>query len=265
MAILNATPDSFYAGSRSPTMETARAAIGAGAPILDIGAESTRPGAEAVAPEEQIARAAPLIRSIRESDGRVGITIDTTSSVVARAALDAGADAINDVSAGRDDPDMFGLAAARRCGIVLMHRLTRPRQDKYSDRYESGGGGPEYGDVVREVRDFLMGRAEAAMGAGVPREGIVLDPGLGFGKTVEQNLELIERTAEIRALGFPVLSGLSRKSFVGRVALGRDSAPEERLEGTLALSALHLKTGASILRVHDVREHVELLRAAVSA
>jgi dihydropteroate synthase len=259
MAILNATPDSFYAGSRHPTLETAERAIADGAVILDIGPESTRPGAEPVPDEEQVRRAVPLIKAIRGTNSAVAITIDTTSAEVARAALDAGADAINDVSAGRDDPGMFALAAARRCGIVLMHRLAPPRRDTYSDRYE-GGAAPAYTDVVEEVRDFLRERAGAAMGAGVARESIVLDPGLGFGKTVEQNMELIRRTAEIGALGFPVLSGLSRKSFVGRVTLGRDSTPEERLGGTLALSGEHLAAGASILRVHDVREHARLLR-----
>jgi dihydropteroate synthase len=259
MAILNATPDSFYVGSRGPTLETAVAAIEAGAAVLDVGAESTRPGAEPVSAEEQIRRAVPLIRAIRGRDGRVAITIDTTSADVAAAALDAGADAINDVSAGRDDPGMLAMAAKRRCGIVLMHRLAAPRRDKYSDQYV--GGEPEYGDVVTEVREFLRERAEATLAAGVVREGIVVDPGLGFGKTVEQNMELIRRTNEIVALGYPVLSGLSRKSFVGRVSLGRDSTPEERLHGTLALSAAHLRSGATILRVHDVAPHVELLRA----
>jgi dihydropteroate synthase len=259
MAILNATPDSFYAGSRGPTVETAVLAARSGAAVLDVGAESTRPGAEPVSADEQVRRAVPLIEAIRRLDGRVAITIDTTSSVVAAAALDAGADAINDVSAGRDDPAMLALAGERRCGIVLMHRLAAPTRDKYSDRY--AGEEPEYGEVVADVREFLRERADAAIAAGVAREGIIVDPGLGFGKTVEQNMELIRRTGEIASLGYPVLSGLSRKSFVGRVSLGRDSTPEERLDGTLALSAAHLRSGASILRVHDVAPHVELLRA----
>jgi dihydropteroate synthase len=260
MAILNVTPDSFYAGSRAPTLESALRAIADGAAVLDIGPESTRPGAQPVPAQEQIRRAVPLIEAIRAENSRVAISIDTTSADVARAALDAGADAINDVSAARDDPSMFSLAAERACGIVLMHRLAPPANDRYSDQYTHAQ--PGYADVVAEVGDFLRLRADAAMAAGVSRESIVLDPGLGFGKTVDQNLELIRRTPELAALGFPILSGLSRKSFVGRVSLGRDSTPDERLPGTLKLSAAHLLAGASVLRVHDVREHAEVLRAA---
>jgi dihydropteroate synthase len=262
MAILNVTPDSFYSGSREPTLETAMRAIEDGAAILDIGPESTRPGSEPVPAEEQIRRAVPLIKAVRQQGSKVAITIDTTSAGVAAAALDAGADAINDVSAGLDDPRMLALAAERRCGMVLMHRLAPPAKDRYSDQY--AGAAPVYADVVREVRDFLRERADVAVAAGVARGGIVLDPGLGFGKSVEQNLDLIRRTQEIAALGSPVLSGVSRKSFVGRVSLGRDSTPGERLNGTLALSVMHLLAGASILRVHDVREHFEMLRAVRS-
>jgi dihydropteroate synthase len=263
MAILNATPDSFYAGSRHPTLDTALAAINAGAAILDIGPESTRPGSEPIPADEQIRRAIPLIVAVRAADPNIAITIDTTSAQVAAAALDAGADAINDISAGRDDPQMFPLAAARACGLILMHRLVIPKQDRYSDQYASGGAtdaAPIKGDVVKEITAFLLARAAAAQAAGVASERIVLDPGLGFGKTVEQNLELIQRTPEIAALGYPILSGLSRKSFVGRAHLHRDSAPEERLPGTLALSRQHLARGASILRVHDVPEHMALLQ-----
>jgi dihydropteroate synthase len=259
MAILNATPDSFYAGSRGPTRETALRASADGAAILDIGAESTRPGSAPVPGDEQIKRAVPLIEAIRSADPRTPISIDTTSALVAAAALDAGADAINDVSAGLDDPGMIPLAASRGAGIILMHRLAPPAKDRYSDQYR--GGAPAYADVVREVRAFLESRAGAAVAAGVARASIVIDPGLGFGKTVDQNLELIRRTGELAELGFPVLSGLSRKSFVGRHVLKRDSTPDERLEGTLMLSREHLKAGASILRVHDVAEHAALLRA----
>jgi dihydropteroate synthase len=262
MAILNVTPDSFYLESREPTAQTALDAVAQGATILDIGPESTRPGSQPVPVREQIQRAIPLIVAIRAADPKIAITIDTTSAQVAQAALDAGADAINDVSAGLNDPQMLPLAAERGCGIVLMHRLARPQQDQYSDRYEAA---PQYKDVVAEVASFLKSRAEAAIAAGVPRDGIALDPGLGFGKTVDQNLELIRRTGEIAALGYPVLSGLSRKSFVGRVSLQRDSTPQERLSGTLSFSVLHRLAGASIFRVHDVREHVEALRALAAA
>ncbi len=244
MAILNATPDSFYAGSRHPTLNTALAAINAGAAILDIGPESSRPGSDPIPADEQIRRAIPLIAAVRAADPNIAITIDTTSSQVAAAALDAGADAINDISAGRDDPQMFPLAAARNCGLILMHRLVIPKRDRYSDQYTSDP--PMYGDdVVHEVGEFLRERSEAAIAAGVARERIVVDPGLGFGKTVEQNLELIQNTGTFVAMGYPVLSGLSRKSFVGRVYNKRgDTKPEERLPGTLALSRQHLAYAA---------------------
>jgi dihydropteroate synthase len=267
MAILNATPDSFYADSRHPTLDTALAAINAGAAILDIGPESSRPGSEPIPAAEQIRRAVPLIAVVRAAAPNIAITIDTTSAEVAAAALDAGADAINDISAGRDDPQMFPLAGAKGCGLILMHRLVIPKRDRYSDQYGSGGAtdtAPMRGDVVKEITEFLLARAQAAQAAGVERERIVLDPGLGFGKTVQQNLELIQRSPELAALGYPILSGLSRKSFVGRVHLQRDSTPEERLPGTLVLSRQHLACGASIFRVHDVPEHVALLREPLS-
>jgi dihydropteroate synthase len=260
MAILNATPDSFYEGGRAATVDAALRAVADGAAVLDIGGESTRPGSAAVAAAEQIRRVVPLISAVRAQSG-VAITVDTTSAEVAAAALDAGANGINDVSAGLEDAGMLRLAAARGAGIVLMHRALRPSADRYSDQYASS---PMDGDVVAEVIAFLKARAEAALAAGVAREGIVLDPGLGFGKTVEQNMELIRRTGELAALGFPVLSGISRKSFVGRVSLGRDSTPGERLAGTLALTVLHRLAGASVFRAHDVGEVSEVLRAAAA-
>jgi dihydropteroate synthase len=278
MAIINVTPDSFSDGGLVTTADdAARAAermVNEGADAIDVGGESTRPGAARVPAEEQIRRVVPSIAAIRQAlggdrttrAGRVVISVDTTRTEVAQAAIDAGADAINDVSAGREDAEMFALAATSRVGLVLMHRLVTPEQDSYSDRYQRASE-PRYSDVVGEVREFLHERAAAAMAAGVARESILLDPGLGFGKTVEQNLRLVAAGAAVTG-GFPVLSALSCKSFVARVsgameaATGEPRSPRERLAGTLGLSVLHLTLGARLFRVHDVRAHREALDAA---
>lgn len=267
MAILNVTPDSFADGGRYATphhaAQAADHAADAGAAIIDIGGESTRPGSAGVAADEQIRRVVPVIALIRAGVGPASacaISVDTTSAIVARAALDAGADIVNDTSAGRDDPAMLALCARCRCGLVLMHRATTPAQDRYSDGYAYE---PAFeGGVVGQVAEFLRDRASAAIAAGVDQRAIVLDPGLGFGKSVNQNLSLIAGTPELCALGHPVMSALSRKSFVGRVALGRDSQPHERLAGTLALSVEHLRGGAGVFRVHDVAEHAQALAAS---
>jgi dihydropteroate synthase len=229
LGILNATPDSFSDGGRwlDPGAAAARAEQMAaeGADALDVGGESTRPGSVSVPEDEQIARVVPVIRAIRGLRGIAGtlpISIDTTRAGVARAAMDAGADAINDQSAGRDDAGMLPLAASRGAGVILMHRAVPPELDRYSDRYDRP---PEYVDVVDEVAAFLSDRAAAAERSGVARASIAIDPGLGFGKSVEQNLALIDGTPRLAALGYAVVSGLSRKSFVGRMALVRDSRP----------------------------------------
>lgn len=262
MAIINVTPDSFFDGGVHFDAKRAADAAGRfveeGADVLDVGGESTRPGASRIDEDEQIRRVVPVIEAIRSRDDRTPITIDTTRARVARSALHAGADAVNDVSAGTEDPEMLALAASRGAGVVLMHRLTTPDRDTYSDQYAEA---PAYEDVVATVAGFLADRAEAARRAGVAPESIVLDPGLGFGKSVDQNLDLIRRTGELVALGFPVLSGLSRKSFVGRVALGRSTA-SERLSATLGASVRHLASGASIFRVHDVAAHASALTTA---
>ncbi len=260
MGILNATPDSFSDGGQLNSVEAgierAKRMVGEGADGLDIGGESTRPGAQRVSGKEQIGRVAPMIEGIRKAGVDQMISIDTTRSEVAKAALDAGADVINDVSAGQDDEGMFPLAADRGCGLILMHRVKAPDQDQYSDQYQHRPIGQ---GVVGHVIDGLKAQRDAAMEAGVDRGCIVLDPGLGFGKDVGQNLELIRRTEEIAVLGHVVMSGLSRKSFVGRVSLGRDSEPAERLAGTLGLSVVHLLAGARVFRVHDVGSHREAL------
>lgn len=264
LAILNITPDSFADGGRLPTpvhaADTARRAADEGADALDLGAESTRPGADRVPAAEQIRRLIPAVEAIRSAGIGLPITADTTLAPVARAALEAGADAINDVAAATEDDAMLALAADRACAIVLMHRLAPPAADRYSDAYQAPPAYPR--GVTTEVASFLHARAAAALAAGVPADRILIDPGLGFGKSVEQNLDLIRATPDLLALGFPMLSALSRKSFVGRVGLGRDSAPDERLPATLALSVLHLHAGARVFRVHDTAPHRQALDAA---
>ena len=264
VAIFNLTPDSFSDGGKLPTpsavLDRAELVISEGAACIEVGGESTRPGAERVPPAEQIERIIPAIETIRSAGGglaQIPICVDTTRAEVARAAIGAGADAINDVSAGTEDPALFALAAETGAGLVLMHRLVAPDQDRFSDQYTEA---PKYDDVVHEVRRFLGARLGAAIGAGVSAAHIVLDPGLGFGKTVEQNLELIRRTGELLELGRPVMSAASRKSFVGRVGLERDSEPAERLAGSIAISVLHAQFGARLMRVHDVSAHMQALR-----
>lgn len=265
MAILNVTPDSFSDGGTltdaGRALAAAEQAVAAGAQILDIGGESTRPGATRVDAAEQIRRVLPLVRAIRASGNAalpcVAVSVDTTLAEVARAALDAGADIINDVSAGAESQDeTLQLAARCSCGIVLMHRRLPPEQDSYSDRYAITPSG----DVVTTVREALSERLSRAIDLGVHRESVVLDPGLGFGKSVEQNMELIRATPRLCELGAPILSGVSRKSFVGRVGLGRESEPRERDAATLAFSMLHARLGATVLRVHDVPSHAAMLR-----
>ncbi len=266
MAILNCTPDSFYDGGRYDSISAAVQAVlsshHSGAKIVDIGGESTRPGAAHVDAAEQIRRTVPVIEALRarRDFDTLAISIDTTRAEVARAALDAGADAVNDVSGLADDRDqMLALLADCKAGYVLMHRLVRPEADRYSDRYDAP---PGYKDVVADVRDFLLDNLAFLKAGGVDPARVILDPGLGFGKSVEQNLELIRRTTDFAGLGRPVLSGLSRKSFVGRVTFNRDSDPAERFEGTIALSVLHLLFGARLFRVHDVAACRGALQAA---
>jgi dihydropteroate synthase len=266
MGILNVTPDSFADGGAhidpARAVDAALAMVADGAAFIDVGGESTRPGASAVPPEEQLWRVMPVIGPLaRRLPAHAAVSIDTTSAQVARAALDAGASIINDISAGRDDPAMLSLAGERGCGLILMHRERTPEADRFSDRYNATSPAPMHGDAVEAVARFLAARVDAAQQAGVAFDAIVLDPGLGFGKTVEQNLALIAGTLRLLTLGRPVLSGLSRKSFVGRVALRQDSTPDERLAGTLGLSLRHVACGAAILRVHDVLAHVHALRA----
>lgn len=266
MGIVNVTPDSFSDGGAYASVEAARDAalrmVADGADMLDVGGESTRPGASPVIANEQIRRVVPVIRALRDARCPVPVSVDTTSVEVAAEALRAGAVIVNDVSAATDDPDMLGVVARAGAGVILMHRAQRPAQDRYSDQYRQP---PMEGDVVNAVHAFLARRLEAAVASGVPRDRVALDPGLGFGKTVEQNLELIRRGNELGTLGRPVVSGISRKSFAGRIGLGRDSEPPERVWSSVGLAVAHCMRGAHVHRVHDVRPHAEALRAAWGA
>ncbi len=267
MAILNVTPDSFSDGGELSSPEDAAvAAVRAeaqGADLLDIGGESTRPGASRVSIDEQIRRVVPAIEAIRGAGVGLPISVDTTHSAVVRSAVGAcggdGASIVNDVSGGEEDPEMFSVAGELGLGMVLMHRLCEPGRDSYSDAYSTE---PAYADVVEEVRGYLADRVSRAVSAGVSGHSIVVDPGLGFGKTVEQNLALVRGTGAFAGLGAGVVSGASRKSFVGRVSLGRESEPVERISGSVALSVCHLGSGARVFRVHDVGLQASALRLA---
>lgn len=244
MGILNVTPDSFSDGGKFVNSEAAVACglqmVEEGADILDVGGESTRPGAKPVRPPEEIERTLPVIAKLREKTGAL-ISIDTRKAVVARAAVTAGADIINDVSALADS-DMAALAAETGAGLVLMHMRETP---------ETMQNDPRYDDVVSHVRGFLEERMTFAVERGVAPEQIALDPGIGFGKTDAHNLALLRGIPDLVALGRPVLIGASRKSFIGRL-LGRE--PEERLAGSLAAASFAILRGAQLLRVHDVKE-----------
>lgn len=252
MGIVNATPDSFSDGGRylapEAAVEHALRLVAAGADILDIGAESTRPGAEPVPEQVEIARIVPLIAAIR-AESLVPISVDTMKPAVARAAVGAGATIWNDVTALRHAPDSLETAAALGCDVVLMHMQGEPRTMQAEPRYE---------DVVAEVAVFLQARAEAAMAAGVAGTRIWLDPGVGFGKHMTRhNLPLLAALDRIATLGFPVLLGASRKSFIG--AVSRGAGPGDRLGGSIAAAIAGAAAGVAAVRVHDVAETVQAL------
>jgi dihydropteroate synthase len=247
MGIVNVTPDSFSDGGLFLDAERAIShgleLAAAGADILDIGGESTRPGAEAVPAEVERERVVPVIAGLAGAGGPgVRISIDTSKAAVAAAALDAGAEIVNDVTALRSDPELVGLCADRDCTVVLMHMLGDPRTMQDDPRYE---------DVVTEVRAFLAERIEAAVAAGVDERRIWIDPGIGFGKTVEHNLELLRRLDELASLGRPIVIGTSRKRFLGSLT---EREVGDRLGGTIATNVLALAAGADVFRVHDVAE-----------
>ncbi len=265
MGIVNVTPDSFSDGGLHSTADHASAhglaLVAAGADVLDIGGESTRPGAARVPSSEQIARVIPVIERLRAMGCAAAISVDTTSAEVAARALDAGADAVNDVSAGGDDAGMLALAAERGCGLVLMHRLCAPGDDEYSHRYEREPDYSAQGGVVRAVTEFLRRRMREACAAGVRAESVLLDPGLGFGKTVAQNFELMAGIGAMqRELGAPLLGAASRKSFLGAVSGMID--PAGRDAESIGAAVAMLLAGGRVFRVHDVEGHRRALAVA---
>ncbi len=257
MGVVNVTPDSFSDGGLYLDEEKAiahgRELVRAGADILDVGGESTRPGAEEVSAEEEIARTEPVVAELTVDLAQTGheVSIDTSKLAVAEAALDAGAAIVNDVTALRSDPEIGALCADREAGLVLMHMQGDPRTMQKN---------PTYDDVVEDVRAFLAERLEAALAAGVAEERIWLDPGIGFGKNLDHNLELLRRLGELRSLGRPLVVGVSRKSFIGRID---GSKVGDRVGGSIAASILAAAEGADVLRVHDVAEAAQA--AAVAA
>ena len=255
VGVLNVTPDSFSDGGDflDPEKAAAQAAtmLDEGAEIIDVGGESTRPGSDPVPQEEEVRRVVPVIRKILSERTDAIVSIDTYRAATAEAALDAGARIVNDVTALRGDPRMAGLVADERCPVILMHMLGEPKTMQRDPRYD---------DVVREVRDFLAGRAEHAIAAGVAAENIFLDPGIGFGKTLEHNLALLRDLDSIVDLGFPVLVGASRKRFIGGITGVEET--RDRVFGTVAANVLAYERGATFFRVHDVRANREALAVA---
>jgi dihydropteroate synthase len=253
MGVVNVTPDSFSDGGAfdepADAIAHGRRLAAEGAGILDVGGESTRPGAAPVPAEEELRRVLPVVEGLART---ARVSIDTMKLAVAEAALDAGATYVNDVTAFRHDPDLAGLVADRGADCCLMHMLGEPRTMQRD---------PRYGDVVSEVKAFLADRLAFAVAAGVPEERIQLDPGIGFGKTLEHNLELLRRLDELTELGRPVVVGTSRKSFLGRIT-GRDVA--ERVPATIATCVLALERGARVFRVHDVAEVADALKVTAA-
>ncbi len=251
MGVVNVTPDSFSDGGLFLDAEAAvahgRRLVEQGAEILDVGGESTRPGAEEVSSAEELARVGPVVAALA---GTATVSIDTSKATVAQAALDAGASIVNDVSALRHDPEIGAACAERDAVLVLMHMQGDPRTMQEN---------PVYDDVVDDVKAFLAARLETAVDAGVVEERIWLDPGIGFGKTLDHNLELLRRLGELRELGRPLVIGTSRKSFIGKVD---GSAVGDRLGGTIASALLAAVEGADVLRVHDVAETAEAMKVA---
>lgn len=263
MGILNATPDSFSgdglgvgAEGLALAVDQARQMVTDGANLLDIGGESTRPGSTPVSAAEEMARVVPVVAAVRAAVD-VPISVDTYRAEVAGAALDAGADWVNDVWGLRMDPLMAGLVAKRGCPVVIMHNRSKPKDVAQEQRLGGRFVGVAYDDLITDVCRELLDSVELALAAGVRREQIILDPGVGFGKTVAQNVQLIDELDEVKALGYPVLLGPSRKSFIGYTL---DLPPEDRVEGTAAAVAIGIDRGADIVRVHDVRAMARVAR-----
>jgi dihydropteroate synthase len=253
MGILNVTPDSFYDGGcrldARKAVADGMAMVEAGADIIDIGGESTRPGASPIPVDEELARVLPIIRSLRRVT-QLPISIDTYKAGIAKAALAEGADIVNDISGLTFDSGMVDLVVAEKVPVVLMHMQGTPRTMQLA---------PHYGDVVAEVRDFLARRLEFAVERGVEREKIMIDPGIGFGKTLEHNLALLRGLPALARVGQPLLVGVSRKGFIGELL---DAVPDERLEGSLAAAVACVLAGAHVIRVHDVKATRKAIRVA---
>ena len=247
MGIVNTTPDSFSDGGKFASAEDALAhairLIDEGADIIDIGGESTRPGADTVPTDEEIARTLPVIRALRERGATTPISIDTRKAAVARAAIEAGANLINDVSALEFDPDLATVAADTGTPVCLMHASASPKDMQNRTTYDN---------LLLDICDYLGARIDIAVAAGIPRDEIIIDPGIGFGKTTTQNLEIIRNLSLFHSLGAPVLLGASRKRFVGEIT--NADAPADRLAGSLAIAIEAARQGARIIRVHDVAE-----------
>ena len=266
MGILNLTPDSFSgdglmagertAGGLEAALEQARRFLEAGADILDVGGESTRPGAEVVGAQEEIDRVAPLIHALAQETGAL-ISVDTYKAEVAEAALKAGAHMVNDVWGLNADPDLGAVIADHDAPVILMHNRSSWAHAELKSKLGGRYVGVPYDDLIGDIQRELLESVEKARVAGVLDERIILDPGIGFGKTVEQNLELLDRLGEIRALGYPVLIGPSRKSFIGYTL---DLPPDQRLAGTAAAVALGIDRGADLVRVHDVAFMTQVTR-----
>jgi len=267
MGILNVTPDSFSGdgliadeiveGTTAAALDQARLFVEEGADILDVGGESTRPGAQPVSAEEEIRRVVPVIRALAAANLNAILSVDTSKASVAQVALDAGAQWINDVWGLRADPGMAGVAARAGVAVVLMHNRSKPANTELQQRLGGRYTGVKYTHLIEDVKSELLESVALAHAAGIADEAIILDPGIGFGKTVEQSLELIDRLGEIRSLGYPMLLGPSRKSFIGYTL---NLPPDQRLEGTAAAVAIGIARGADIVRVHDVAAMVRVAR-----
>jgi dihydropteroate synthase len=253
MGVINVTPDSFSDGGAyfdaGKAVDRGLELAAEGADIIDVGGESTRPGSRPVAEAEEIGRVVPVIAALRARIPGL-ISVDTTKAAVAQAALDAGADIVNDTSAFRFDPAMPGVVARAEAGVVLMHMQGTPLTMQNA---------PHYDDLIGEVRAFLSDRLRVAAAAGIPAERVIVDPGIGFGKTLDHNLEILRRQEAFHTLGRPLLLGFSRKAFLGKIL---DRPPAERLEGTIAAAVLSVERGAHILRVHDAGPVARAVRTA---
>jgi len=267
MGILNVTPDSFsgdglmsdelVSDATTAALSQARQFVEAGADILDVGGESTRPGAQPVSPQEEIRRVVPVIQALVEANLNAIISIDTSKASVAQAALAAGAQWINDVWGLRADAAMAETAARAQAPVVLMHNRSRPANAELQQSLGGRYTRVKYTNLLEDVKTELLESVALAHAAGIPDDHIILDPGLGFGKTVEQNLELINRLGELHALGYPLLLGPSRKSFIGYTL---NLPPGQRLEGTAAAVAIGIARGADIVRVHDITAMLRVAR-----